>query len=734
MHHHENPIHGLPAGGQPHENSIVRSEALPCHLGYPTSADEYSDEDAGFLREAFHAALARKWIVILVASAVIGLGALYARNIQPVYRSEAVIEAHKVFPMNATNGDVFSFFGQWHLYYETQLKLLQSRQTAETFLKRTGRLPATDSLSEGAASLEAERRREAMIDSTTRLVTVEPVESTRLIEVSLTSDDPSAARNDLREYLAAFMEASKEKNNKYYEEMRAWLKKELDAAKKQLELSERELREFAEKHDAVFLTEYPDQVGEFFRKAGDRLAQSREERLNLEAIRRSEQSVLPDSVTTDYVHDLRTKLAGLNAEYRSMGAVYSPNYYKMLLLKGKIRSLERAVTDIESGAIESSLQVAEKKESAANRNYRETKDRVMRLSPLAVQYSVLKKVVEANGELYTQLLQKYEQAELNRGIPEQRITVASQPTLPLRSLSRSKGSVLLLSVLVGLAAGLGAAFAADKFDTTVKTSADVETKLGAPILGTIPRAPAGRFRRLRLFRSEQERPQFFPLTQPTSGLVDALRLAQSSTELLLPDVSRSCVCVSSALPFEGKTFLSVALAAVAASEGKRALVLDCDLRKAGLGEIFQDTSLDGGLADILSGKLSDIDEAIRESDVPGLFYMPAGTPPANPVALLKTPVMAETLRRLRGRFDFIVIDTPPILGMADTLTAARYSDGVVLVTKQGAAPLDVVRKAHRSITAARGVVLGVVINMADRKTERYDYYASRYGYRRYHAA
>jgi capsular exopolysaccharide synthesis family protein len=192
------------------------------------------------------------------------------------------------------------------------------------------------------------------------------------------------------------------------------------------------------------------------------------------------------------------------------------------------------------------------------------------------------------------------------------------------------------------------------------------------------------------------------------------------------------MCVSSALPLEGKTLLSVVMATVVASENKKVLVIDGDLRRPRIHTIFDSKPRDAGLSDLITGKCLDIKEAIRKSSVPGLYYMTSGTIPDNPVALLKSERTHDIMAACKKAFDFVILDAPPVLGLVDATILSGYADGLILVAKAGSTPMEVLRRAKDSVFRGQVRLLGIVLNMADEKSSRYNYYRSRYYGYNYH--
>jgi capsular exopolysaccharide synthesis family protein len=183
---------------------------------------------------------------------------------------------------------------------------------------------------------------------------------------------------------------------------------------------------------------------------------------------------------------------------------------------------------------------------------------------------------------------------------------------------------------------------------------------------------------------------------------------------------------------EGKTFLAVSLGSVIASEGKRVLVVDGDMRKGRIHEVFKAEEDGSGLSDVISGKSTELKTAIRESGIPGLYYMPSGPTPDNPVALIKAPRMQALLDTIKKEFDCVILDSPPVLGVVDARILCGFADGLILVTRAGHVPIEMLKQAKEAVTQGETRLLGIVLNMSDPRSDGYShYYTGKYG--RYYA-
>ncbi|MFH1115070.1 MAG: polysaccharide biosynthesis tyrosine autokinase [Pseudomonadota bacterium] len=717
---------------------------------------DFPGEDQKSLMDYFWSILHRKWTVVSVFLLGVGIAGFIAYTATPYYLSRSVVEINKLFPRSTSVTDLFGFFNQFDLYYQTQISILESQGLAEKFLdnmraKKEGK-PSPESAGRPAAPektgtesaqdtaqeennrkviLDQERMKSASISSIRSRVTVTPLRGTQMIEVQMGASDPLLAREMLDEYLRTFIDMSTKKSDQLGSKMKDWINTELTESEKRLKESEKELLDFSKEHDIVHLSETPNtKIGEFER-AGKNWVESKAERVKLESLQFQKERVLPPEIGSDYLKILKNQLATLRSEHTAMESIYSPDYFKVALLKNKIESIEKAITDIEKDSLSSALQTAKKTETASKEAYEKAKEDAIGKNALSVKYSILKKAVEANEKLYLMLLQRSKEAEMDHGVMGHQIVISSPPSLPLAPVKPQKAKIIFVGALLGLLGGVALAVCLELIDNTVQSTKEIQDRLNLPILGAVPileRDPNKGIGDPKLAG-----PEFMAHRYPSSPFTDAVRIVENAVAAFMPRDSGASIVVSSALPLEGKTLISVVMGTVVASEKKRVLVIDGDLRNPRIHQVFHGRPSDVGLSDLLTGKTQKLKEAIRQSHIPGLYYMPAGFIPDNPVALLKNRRIQDVLDACKKVFDTVIIDAPPILGLVDARILSGYSDGIILVIRAGHTPLEVLREAKDAVLHGHGRLIGIVLNMADRK-KAYgsSYYNSRYYNRYYH--
>ncbi|MCA1959897.1 MAG: CpsD/CapB family tyrosine-protein kinase, partial [Desulfomonile sp.] len=240
--------------------------------------------------------------------------------------------------------------------------------------------------------------------------------------------------------------------------------------------------------------------------------------------------------------------------------------------------------------------------------------------------------------------------------------------------------------------------------------------LGVPVLGEVPKVEPIR----GPFTSGVDGSllEMMPYWVPISPFSDAIRIVHNSVFLTLKS-SGATLLFSSALPGEGKTFVALSFAAASASESKRVIFIDADLRRSRIHDAFHVPADSPGFMELLSHSSLPLGETIRETTIPGFHYVPAGGPTANPVAVLKNSRLERLLTRFRAEYDVVVIDSPPLIGLADTALVAAHTDGVVLVARHGYTTSDAMVAALTCLESARARLIGSVLNMVPGGAEQY---------------
>ncbi|MEN8144189.1 MAG: polysaccharide biosynthesis tyrosine autokinase [Gemmatimonadota bacterium] len=336
-----------------------------------------------------------------------------------------------------------------------------------------------------------------------------------------------------------------------------------------------------------------------------------------------------------------------------------------------------------------------------------------------VQFARLERQTTLLAELYTLLQTRLKEAQVAEAVEDPTVRVVETAILADEPISPRPARNMALAGILGLMLGIGLGFVREYMDTRIHSSDSVEALLGLPTIGRIPALPLG-----PLFGNGKPQRSAALVTHADSQSVisEAFRNLRTNVRFVRGGEGAAEMVVTSPGPREGKSLTAANLAVVLAQQGIRTLLVDADMRRSVQHEQFGLQS-SPGLAELLVGEAS-LAEAVRPTDVEGLYVMPAGTPPPNPAELLGGDRMDRLLESLREKFSSIVIDSPPMLAVTDAAVLGPKVDGVVLVlraeqTDRGAASLALSQLHHVGAT-----VLGVVMN--DTKTDGAEYYYRSY--------
>jgi capsular exopolysaccharide synthesis family protein len=327
-----------------------------------------------------------------------------------------------------------------------------------------------------------------------------------------------------------------------------------------------------------------------------------------------------------------------------------------------------------------------------------------------IEFDRIKREADNNQRLYDMVLKRLKDTELSGMLrtSNARVLDAARPnSAPIRPKVRNN---LMLGLLLGLLGGLGLAFALEQLDTTVKSQADVEEKVGVPFLGVLPHvaverdAPAGDLD-LYVFR------------HPKSTVAEACRAVRTNLLFMSPDKPLRTMLVTSSGPREGKSTTAIATAIAMAQSGSRVLLVDTDMRRPRLHRALGVPN-DKGVSSILVGDAT-LDDVVKSTEVPGLFLIPSGPIPPNPAELFHTAAFRDFVTTVSGRFERVIFDSPPVNAVADSAVLGTQVDGTLLVLRADATNKALARRAFKVLADVKAKVLGAVLNDVELRNPKY---------------
>jgi succinoglycan biosynthesis transport protein ExoP len=702
-----------------------------------------------YLRTYWHILVKRRWTILAAASVLVGAVAVVSFKMQPVYRAVARVEVEAEAPEIQSLNDLYRSTPSDDAFLQTQVNVLESDTLAwETIqqlnLEKTADLTAVAGVPPPGAAGGEEGGRGRLIRAFRSNLHVELMRNSRMLEISFESKDPARAAAVANALVNNYAEYNFRKKYNSTRQASSWMEQQLDELKAKTEKSQQQLVDYERENAIVNVSDKENVVEERLADLSRDLTIAQSERVEKESLNdlvRSNPSQAALLIQDDLLQRLEEKYADLSAQYADALSEYGPKFPKVVRLQSQMKSMEGFVDDERrrlTERIQNDYLAAQGREKLLTDAVAQQKVEVGRLNQLLIRHNILKREFDTNQQLYESLLQRLKDATVSAGLRATNIHVIDTAFVPSTPVRPKRLMNVGIALLVGLILGVTFAFVEEGLDNSIKSAEDVERLIAAPALAIVP-AAGSEGRRVYGAANGKRRNFGKPITNgavalavlkhPASALSESYRALR--TAILLSTAARppQALLITSPQPNEGKSCTSLNLALTLAQQNGRVVIVDGDLRKPCVARHLG-LNLEPGLSGVLTGAHG-LDEALCPVDgVPQLWALPGGPTPPNPAELLSSPQMADILQQLRGRFDHIVIDSPPLLMVTDATVLSTLVDGVILVVESGVTVRGALLRAHSLVDNAGGRLLGVVMNKVDLRHDAY-YYASRTRY--YHA-
>jgi polysaccharide biosynthesis transport protein len=582
-------------------------------------------------------------------------------------------------------------------------------------------------------------------DAYLSMLDIKPTRQTRLVKIAFSTPDPALSARVASAHAGAYIRQGLKLRSQTNEEGMRFLEEKLVELKGRLEKSEAALNRYRREREIISLDDKENFVVERLADLNRRLTEAETDRIALEAqmqvIQKREYESLPAIMNSTVVQMLKQQLAQREGEFVHLSTLFKPGHPRMDQVQAQVedarRQLRQEIQRVVRG-IELAYQAARARESALRDTMEKQKAATLGLKNVAVEYAILAREVDTNRQLYDSVLQRMKEMGVAAEPRASNVSIIDKAEPPRTPSRPKKIQSLLLSALVALIGGVSVAFLLEYLDNTLKTPEEVEHYLRVPTLGIVPDFLSLEWQR----HAPQKLPSLLPRMSSSlaSGKEPALVLSQHSfsivkeayrtlrTAILLSRAEEppKTILFTSGIHGEGKTVTMLNSAIAFAEMGVPVLVIDADLRRPNCHRVLRREN-ELGLTEVLTGQMGPM-EVIRPTATNHLFLLSAGSLPPNPAELVGSKKMQEIVASLREQYDYILIDSPPVMQVSDAALLATIVDGVVLVVHSQETPKYVVRDAHARLSYARAKILGVILNRVNLRSGDYAYY-----YRSYYA-
>jgi succinoglycan biosynthesis transport protein ExoP len=727
--------------------------------GYPAIPAQDS-----LLREYLRVLIKNKWVVIGSLLLVMGVVAISTLRSTPIFEAVGSIAINKMDPVTFNLKDSSSSVD----YYDptdldTEVRILKSDLLALQVIRQLNLDKQPEFEAKGKTSPSSlELTTDAMQPDSARTsavlatfkgnLQVALVPNTRIIEVRYRSPDKNIAARVVNTLANTYVEQNFKTRFESTMQASDWLSKQLVDLQIKVETSQEKLVKYQKEHEILGIDEKQNITTAKLDELNRELTSAESVRMEKESIYHLVQTGDSDSIAaaanvdgasrgssanSALLEKLREQQADLKIQVAQLSTQFGPSYPKLAQLNSQLKEVDAEIqTEIRKVAarLRGDYLAAVQRESMLRTALEQQKQEANKLNESAIEYSLLKRDVDANRTLSEGLLERLKEAGVTAGLRSNNfriVDVARVPTSPSGpNLLKNLGFALAL----GLSTGIGLAFLLESMDNTVRTPEQAQSISALPSLGMIPLGSRstremGGNQKLAL-ASSKEAVELVTQSRPRSQMAESYRALRTSLLLTFAGGPPTVILITSALPEEGKTTTSVNSAIVLAQKGTRVLLIDADLRRPSIHKTLG-MGPKIGLSNVLTGAATLQQAIIPSTILPELFILPAGTPPPNPAELLASAKMKNVLAELRKQYDHIVIDSPPTLSVTDAVVMSTDADAVVLVIRSGHTTKPALRRARDILLQVNARVCGVLVNAVDLNSPDYYYhyeYQGKYGH------
>jgi polysaccharide biosynthesis transport protein len=691
-------------------------------------------EQTPFLRYVMRLALRWKKTILAIVGGCLLAGLIITLLMTPRYTATTTIEiareSDKIVDLRGAQQESSDADQE---FYQTQYGLLKSRSLAERIASQlrlvddpaffamfdvdtTSPLFQADRTGRLGANGRDQRLRIAgglLLDN----IDISPVRSSRLVELSFTSPDAALSQKIANAWSTNFIEATLQRRYQANSYARDFLEKRINQLRQRLETSERALVAYA---SAQRIINIPGTGGAERSINADDLAalntalgEATADRVRAEARFRAGQGrggQAAEALANSTINTLRAKRAELQADYQKLMLQFEPGYPPAQSLRAQITQLDRSIATEESrinNSIELAYREALGRERGLQARVDDLKNSSLDLRRRNIQYQILQRDADTNRGFYDALLARYKEIGIAGGVGVNNVSIVDPADMPTRPSSPRLVLNMLLALVIGCSLGAIAAFLLEQADEAISDPAEVERMVGLPLLGSVPKLTG-------MTPGEA-------LSDRKSSMVDAYLAVQTNLSFSTEHGVPRSLAITSTRPMEGKSTTAMALATTLARAQKRTVLVDGDMRSPSVHHLIG-TDHRLGLSNFLAG---DDEVAALLHPVPqfGFHAITAGPIPPNAAELLTSERLQILIDRLLEQFDHVVIDSPPVMGLADAPLIGSRVEGVIYAVESHGIRSSLVRTALNRLFSAHARVLGAVLTKfeARRSTGGYEY-------------
>jgi polysaccharide biosynthesis transport protein len=711
----------------------LNSELLPSMVSVSQTGQSPTPERS--LSDYLKIAIKYKNLIIATTSISFLIAVIYCVFATKLYTSTATLRISTYLPVLPGNvrEDVLRQQTAEDNYFATQVAELKSLPLADTVLSLSNiskllqkyyNQDESDkqAFSSDLAPLGEYRHSSTSMERYLKLLRIEPVSETSLVKISATTVAPDLsakiANTHAEQFIQMAMSDRKDEDSKNV----SFLQSQVEELALKIQTAEDSLADYARKHALVSMENDDRLTVNKVDSTNRLLEQAIAKRIEVESRYAQAKEALKSGLTMIddvTIEKLREQLSLAEAEYSELGQRFTGSYPKMKELRFRINNLKNQIAlqrEQALNTLDGELKAAYEVEKELQNQVNQQRDSAFEVAKAQVEYNRMKREYESLKELYQNVLMELQQTQLSSGgASVANLSISEYAAIPDRPSSPKKGLALALSLFCGPIIGLAIAFIAEALDKTIKSPEELEELNQAPGLGIIPNFDQVSPPNKTVGGDDQAdlpATRGYPLVtvqHPFSLASESFRTVRAGVRLSSADKPIEVIVVTSSDSSEGKSALVANLGVVCAQDNAKTLLIDADLRRPSLWNYFGLSENVSGLAEVLTDQ-AELSQVIKSTQVERLSILPAGGAVPNPAELIGSMKMSKLISFLREHFDYIIIDTPPIMPVSDSLILSREADGVIMVTRAYQTLREHARISLAKLNEGGARILGLVLN------------------------
>ena len=704
----------------------------------------------------------RRWMALTVLLVVLGTVTVYTFTATPIFEAKTrllieaddrnVVSFQQVIEEDQAKAD----------YYQTQYSILQSRALARKTLDALNlwgkqpfggepkqsfslvgsvmRLPArvfsllgsgdgepAPNQVPGADETAAQSR---AIDVFLANLTVSPIRNSRLVDVKYRLPDSAMAMAIVNALAKNYIQQNLEYKFLASKEATDWLGERLAEQRREVETAEAALQRYREQNDAISLEASENIVVQKLTDLNAAVTRAKTTRLEKEALYnqlKASQANLetlntfPAILSNAFIQQQKADLASLQRQQAQLAEKFGDKHPDMVKINTAVELAQAKLNGEVAKVVQSvrnEYQAAYAQENSLTTALNQQKSAALAMGRKAIDYGVLERDVESSKQIYESLMQRAKETGVSGELKTSNIRVVDPAERPRSPITPRKQENVLLGLFGGLMLAAGLAFFFEYLDSSIKSPDDIKAHLGLSNLGLLPAIP------------DKSLGGSYPLLSNgvPANFSEAFRAVRTNVLFSMASEGSRSLIVTSTGPGEGKSMVTANMAVSLAQAGQRVLLIDADMRKPQAHNVFA-MPQEPGLSNLLAGH-SKASESIRKSPVSGLWILTAGRLPPNPAELVGSARFKDFLASLKEHFDWVLIDSPPVMAVTDSSLIAHHATGVMFVVGAEMTSRHAAKRALDQLEQVQARFVGAVLNRVD--LDRNPYYYSQY-YRREYA-